>query len=1142
MSTQVASYLIIMLVHFMSLNAQGFRSLDKQREIMHFARAQNVDILFLQECNFHSPLDVSLFRTRFSVDAFFSLSNSVACGVGVVFLRSALRQKAHVIFGLDGRTIAAEFYLGSRRVRAVNVYAPAQHNLSSDFFRSLDVYLLDSYATFLVGDFNCVLDPQRDVRGPGQRRPYWGARELRELVSNFRLTDAWVHLHGSQFAATWARGAAGSRLDKFFFPPELMRSVVGCAVLAFPPGTPRVSDHLPLSCMLQCEARVPRHDVWRMDLALVSDPLSAAGISASLAAENANWVRGEGWDALKARWRESLVNAGRERKARITEELNNTLRRLRIAKGGGDLTFAMRDYVSLLQARYERLLRQSSQAASQAYVQGRPLSDPAVLRHVKAAATDRQGHAWVPHVELENGELSEHSADISRVFMGYFKSLFTSEVSALDEESFERRIRSFCGNLPRVPNDSLAQLVAPVSEDELWEAVNGANAASAPGPDGIPAAFYKAFFVVVRDPLLYMVNRIIAGGAKPTSFCEGKVILLAKEGGEPSNPKGYRPISLLNADYKLVAAIIAKRVSCVLPDVVSLAQTCCVPGRTVFSSLSLTRDLFTFASRCGIAGCFVSVDQAKAFDRVEHRYLLAVLRCFGFPQETVTLIGDLYSDLTTRLLVNGQLSPPFGVTRGIRQGCPLSPLLFVLCLDPLLRRVADSADIRGFPLPGQGQVKVSAYADDVSLFLRDEDSFAAFLRLFAEYSELSGALLNRGKSKALRFGTFASDLPGGVDWVAGVKVLGVVFHASGEVARRSWREMLAVAEKKLAVASEFPLSLTERAFIIKSSAASAFFYVARVARPPARVARKLATLFGSFFWEGKSERVKRAFLRLPRDMGGFGIPCLPTMFRVLALRGFSDLAADVDYRGRALLQYFLGTARRDFFDERVVGPTAEEPPAFYRHVTSALRMLRESAPELDWKSMRPTKVCEALAIKSIAEEEAEKARRIHWRQLTSQVLPPDVRDFGWRRGWGVLPTGDTLAAWGVTRNARCPQCGQTETIGHALKDCRVAKTFWRLLTRTFGVAVGADTRSRDAFTVFLVCVGAYLIWKRRGVAALRAQPLRAMFPLLWKIRSRLIEHLETEFATLGEQAFLQRWSTRFIRISNKQLQVGIVPY
>lgn len=225
-----------MFVHFLSLNAQGFRKLIKQREIMHFAWARNVDVLFLQECNFRSPLDISNFQTRFSVPAFFTLCNSVASGVGVVFLKDSLRERAHVTLGYDGPVIAVDFNIGSRCVRAVNVYAPAQRHLSPEFFASLDVFLLESYPTFLVGDFNCVTDPIRDVRGPGQGRPYRGASALRDLLEQFCVEDAWVQIHGDEYAATWSRGSSSSRLDRFYFPPQRHR--LRCSFLSsrYPSG------------------------------------------------------------------------------------------------------------------------------------------------------------------------------------------------------------------------------------------------------------------------------------------------------------------------------------------------------------------------------------------------------------------------------------------------------------------------------------------------------------------------------------------------------------------------------------------------------------------------------------------------------------------------------------------------------------------------------------------------------------------------------------------------------------------------------------------------------------------------------------------------------------------------------------------
>lgn len=1126
-----------MLVHFLSLNAQGFRNQDKQREVMHFARARNVDVLFLQECNFRTPRDVSLFKERFCVDAFFTLSNSPASGVGVIFLRPSLRQKAHVTFGFDGRTIAVDFYLFSRRVRAVNVYAPAQRHLSTNFFASLDVYLLDSYPTFLVGDFNCVLDPVRDLRGPGQGRPRRGACALGDLVDQFRLSDAWVQTHGGTFAATWARGASASRLDKFYLPPELSRCLESCEVLVFPSGTPRISDHSPVSVKLVQRGTISSHDMWRMDICLLADPDSVASLKDQL---KPGPQRNE-WEDLKSSWRKILMEAGRKRKARISRELDEALRRLRIIKSG-QMTFAMRDYEGLLRARYERLLRQSSSAAGRAFVQGRPLSDPSALRYIRAGSVDDVGRAHVPHVVLPNGAASSRPADISEVFTHHFREFFKASGERESSPEFEENVRNFCGELPQVPSSLADTLTAPVSYEELWDAVGSMNQSSAPGPDGIPLSFYKAFFSCLKDPLLEMVNAFFTHGVRPLSFKEGNIVLITKPGGEPSDPRAYRPITLLNTDYKIVATIISRRLSKVLPHVMSPAQTCSVPGRSIFSALSLTRDLFAFATRTGIPGCFVSLDQAKAFDRVEHRYLMAVLRSFGFPMELITRLNLLYRGLTSRLLVNGQLSAPFPVERGIRQGCPLSPLLFVLAIDPLLRRVANSPGIRGFPLPGQAQVKVSAYADDVSLFLRDDSSFTAFSRLYSIYSELSGAQINRGKSKALRFGAFTSDLWGEVEWIAAVKVLGVTYHASGEVARETWTGIVKKAKKRLSVAAQFKLSFTERSFVIKACVSSALYYVARIARPPRNVVRKLESKFFSFFWGGKTERVARAFMRLPTSMGGYSLPCMSTMCSVLALRRFVDLTRNPDYIGSSFLNYFLGTSRGVFYSDPYIGPLAEEPPSFYTYVTKTFRELLAQIPDLEISDIAPSELCEQLAVAELTAEQKARSKKARWRQLTSSVLPADVKDFGWERGWGVLPTRDRLTAWGVTPSARCPQCGQNETLRHAIFQCSVARTFWTLMSRMFKVRLGERTKSRDALVTFLLCVGALVVWRRRGVAALRSRPHKAMFPMLLRMRTRLFEHLEAELATLGEEAFLLRWSCRFIKVNNARLEIRIVEY
>lgn len=106
----------------------------------------------------------------------------------------------------------------------------------------------------------------------------------------------------------------------------------------------------------------------------------------------------------------------------------------------------------------------------------------------------------------------------------------------------------------------------------------------------------------------------------------------------------------------------------------------------------------------------------------------------------------------------------------------------------------------------------------------------------------------------------------------------------------------------------------------------------------------------------------------------------------------------------------------------------------------------------------------------------------------------------------------------------------------------MARTFWRLMTRMFGASLGAHTRTRDALVQFLLRVGALVLSSRRAVASLRARPHKAMYPMLLKVRARLLQHLENELAKLGEQAFLKRWSTRFIRVEQDQLRASVVDY
>ena len=185
------------------------------------------------------------------------------------------------------------------------------------------------------------------------------------------------------------------------------------------------------------------------------------------------------------------------------------------------------------------------------------------------------------------------------------------------------------------------------------------------------------------------------------------------------------PISLLNTDYKLASKIITERLKKVMASIVHQDRTCGVLGHSIFSNLHLVHDVLDYIDKTNKPAILVTLDQENAFDRVDHEFMLCVLQKFGFGPSFCQWVGIFYGCAFSRILINGSLSSPVYLYRGVRQGCPLSPLLYVLVSEVLSTQVRHCNDIEGFMLPGAGglQFKISQYADDATSILKSENLF-----------------------------------------------------------------------------------------------------------------------------------------------------------------------------------------------------------------------------------------------------------------------------------------------------------------------------------------------------------------------------------------------------------------------------------
>ncbi|KAH7973301.1 hypothetical protein HPB52_023366 [Rhipicephalus sanguineus] len=277
-------------IRFATWNVRGFRDRAKQQEVLRFAGSQAID-LFIQETNFRTPLEVVTFRRDHQVDAFFSLTRTRACAVGVIFVSGRFRQKPHCMFDGNGRTIMLDVFIDGKKIRFVNIYAPVTRSNTNNYFKEVHQLLLEPLPHVL-----------RDVRCLGQGGSTYYAKEHVKVVRHLNLSDVWVHLYKDSFAPTRMSRYTASRIDRMYLPELLLPSVEACEVLDLPDNLVGKTDHVPLV------TTVRGNTSWRVDPALLQEQESIDRTREFLqvSIERTDQITPPVWDRLKIEWKAFL--------------------------------------------------------------------------------------------------------------------------------------------------------------------------------------------------------------------------------------------------------------------------------------------------------------------------------------------------------------------------------------------------------------------------------------------------------------------------------------------------------------------------------------------------------------------------------------------------------------------------------------------------------------------------------------------------------------------------------------------------------------------------------------------------------------------------------------------------------------------
>lgn len=868
-------------VRFTSFNVKGLNGPIKRARIFAHLKKLNTDIAFLQETHLRIT-DQARLRKSWVGQVFHSNFNVKARGTAIIIHKKIQFTASNTISDPQGRFIMVSGFLFHTPVLLVNVYAPNWDDVG--FVNTVISLLpnLNSQRLIFGGDLNCVIDPALDRSSPRLLSPSKMSKALSMFMNQSGCIDPWRFLFPDKKEFSFFSHAhhTYSRIDYFFLDKTLLPSVRKIEYSAIVE-----SDHAPLLLDLSFTLNYAERPPWRFNTALLSDNAFCNSISTAidnfLVTNKSDTVSPSTlWETLKVVIRGEIISysshLNKQRKIR-QQQLIDSIRELdsQYSTSPSPEIYKERldchtEYNLLSTDKIEQqLLRSRGFVYEHGEKAGRLLA-----HQLKCQSASR----LIPQIYNMSRELTVNPAEINNTFKSYYSDLYTCE-SPEDGSTMQ----DFFTNLdtPTISPDQKSETDRPLQLGELTHSIKAMQSGKSPGPDGYPIEFYKKFSDKLAPLLLEMFNDSLSRGVLPQTLTEASITLLLKPGKDSLECSGYRPISLLNSDVKILAKLLASRLELSMSHIISSDQTGFIKGRHSFSNVRRLLNIIHSPASLEVPEVIISLDAEKAFDRVEWDYLFSVLGKFGFGTKFISWIRLLYSSPKASVLTNRLQSRYFELFRGTRQGCPLSPLLFALAIEPLSIMLKATPSIHGIRRWGL-EHKVSLYADDLLLYVSDPVACSPHIvDLLSKFGTFSGYRLNFSKSECFPLNNLALQLPATTlpfpMSAPGFRYLGInITRTLPALYSENFTPLVDKLKLDLQRWAILHLSLAGRVNCVKMNVLPRFLYLFQCLPVflPKSFFSLMDKLISSFLWNGGVPRVRKAVLQRNRSDGGLALPNL----------------------------------------------------------------------------------------------------------------------------------------------------------------------------------------------------------------------------------------------------------------------------
>ena len=786
----------------------------------------------------HSTPEVEkVWSNEWGSPIFFSHGTSKSAGVALLMPRVRNVQIRDIITDPNGRFIVVNIDLFDRQFILCGLYGP---NVDApDFYETIMAAIdhLQNPDIMIVGDFNLVLDDNLD-RKPVAHYNVKATKMLLKVMKQRDLVDIWRVKNPDTKIFSWNRNNSCSRIDMLLVNNSMINN---CKDIYYEAST--LSDHMTLCADFKLHQNPRGKGYWKFNSLLLNDSVFVQAImdlitdvkeKFSSATADVVWERFKTGAADIAQKRGIAI--AKERKEYISD-LRSSLTELKIKSmldpNNRSLTFSIQQIETKINEYFDCQVRAAAFRSKAKWIREGEKNS----KYFFALEKSNYNKKVITQLYDEQGAICNHQSKNLEIQRNFYENLYSIDPTVNFTLKNESGVQ--------VMEQDRDFLEGPISMGEYNDAVQQIKKAKTPGNDGLTIEFYQYFWYEIRDMLTAAYDVAMNNGFLHDSATKGVIAVIPKKSKDPLYIANWRPLTMLNIDYKIWATVLANRMKIVLPYLISEDQTGFMAGRQISATIRKVNDLVSLGNALNEPGLVLNTDFQKCFDLISYSGIRGALKFFCFGEKFVNMVDLLLNNFQSCMTNNGYFSQYFDVSRSCHQGCPLAPSLMILCAETMAIMLKRNENIEPYCVLTLKQ-NLSQYADDTQVLSKNtKKSIDNIVQTFEVMEKNVGFRVNYDKTVIHMFGgaeKIECDKP--FRWTNNPPdMLGINYN------RNQYEELLVKSDQVLTCWLNRRSTLMGKILVINTLIASLYVYIFQsTPSPPQEFYVRFKELIHKYLW------------------------------------------------------------------------------------------------------------------------------------------------------------------------------------------------------------------------------------------------------------------------------------------------------